>query len=330
MKARVSDFSAIVFAVVGFTCWVLADSCIKWVGQFNVPPYEIVAFMGLFMAVTLTIHAALSRNFASLRPRSVGRQLLRSMLDMANNIGVIVALRHLSLTMFYILVFTSPMVIAILAAIFLGERITSKKTLALVVGFCGVVVAVAPWSHAQRVDRIGVISCVVCVSCFSVNMVWSRVLTRTEPPESLAFCSGVATAIAGLALSSVHARPLTPAMWVVIAMMGIFCAAGTLSFYHAVKHTSASNVSQYHYTQLVTGTLVSYLVWRDNPGVPVMLGGGLILGSGALIAMEARRQSAVPGLPADEAGISFLPPALMEEAHNEEITEARSRVVSRR
>lgn len=317
MKAGLSDFSAIVLAVVGFTCWVLADSSIKWMGQFGLPPYEIVAFMGLFMATTLAIHAAASRNLPSLRPRSVWRQLLRSMLDMANNIGVIVALRHLSLTMFYILVFTSPMVIAILAAIFLGERITAKKAMALVLGFCGVVIAVAPWSHAQHLDRIGVISCMVCVSSFSVNMVWSRVLTRTEHPESLAFCSGVATAIAGLALSTVHARPLTAEMWVVMAMMGIFCAAGTLCFYRAVKNTSASNVSQYHYTQLITGTLVSYLVWRDKPGVPVLVGGGLILGSGVLIAMEARKQLVVPGLPADEAGILLLPPALVEEAHNE-------------
>lgn len=316
---RISDLSAIVFAVVGFTCWVLADSCIKWVGQFSLPAYEIVAFMGFFMTVTLAVHAAWMRNFGSLRPRSIWRQFARSVLDLSNNIGVIVALRHLSLTMFYILVFTSPMVITVLAAIFLRERITAKKALALAIGFCGVVIAVAPWSHAQRLDRIGILSCAVCVSCFSVNMVWSRVLTRTEPPESLAFCSGVATAIAGLALTSVHARPLTPAMWVVVAMMGIFCAAGTLSFYRAVKHTSASNVSQYHYTQLVTGTLVSYLVWRDKPGLAMVAGGLMILGSGVLIALEARGRAAVPGLPADEAGLSCLPPALIEEAHNEEI-----------
>jgi len=311
---RVSELAAIVLAVVGFTCWVLADSCIKWVGQFGLPPYEIVAFMGIFMAATLALHAALNRDFGSLRPRSVWRQLGRSMLDMSNNVGVIVALRHLSLTMFYILVFTSPMVIAILAAIFLGERITGRKALALAVGFCGVTIAVAPWSHAQRLDRVGVISCVVCVACFSVNMVWSRVLTRTEPPESLAFCAGVATAMVGLALTSVHARPLTPALWLAVAMMGIFCAAGTLCFYRAVKHTSASNVSQYHYTQLVTGTLVSYLVWRDKPGLPMVVGGLLILGSGVLIAMAARSQPMVPELAADEAGMSFLAPALLEEA----------------
>jgi drug/metabolite transporter (DMT)-like permease len=73
-----------------------------------------------------------------------------------------------------------------------------------------------------------------------------------------------------------------------LGMMGIFCAAGTLSFYFAVKHTSASNVSQYPYTQLITGALISYLVWHDKPGLPMLAGGMLIIGSGLLIALAAR------------------------------------------
>ncbi len=163
MKARVSDLNAIFFAVLGFTCWVLGDSCIKWVGQYGLPPEEIVAFMGLFMALTLALQAAVRRNLGSLRPHSVVRQALRSLLDMTNNVCVVIALRHLTLTMFYILVFTSPLVISLLSAAFLGERITPKKTLALLAGFCGVVIAVAPWGHAQHIDLIGLMSCLVCV-----------------------------------------------------------------------------------------------------------------------------------------------------------------------
>jgi drug/metabolite transporter (DMT)-like permease len=66
------------------------------------------------------------------------------------------------------------------------------------------------------------------------------------------------------------------------------CAVGTLSFYFAVKNTSAGNVSQFHYTQLITGSLISYLVWHEKPGVPMLVGGALIIGSGLLIAMAAR------------------------------------------
>jgi drug/metabolite transporter (DMT)-like permease len=287
-KSPVSDLTAIFFAVVGFTCWVLGDSCIKWIGQSGLPPYEVVAFMGLFMALTLTLQAAVRRSFGNLRPRSVVRQVLRALLDMTNNVCVVIALRHLSLTMFYILVFTSPMVISLLSAVFLDERITSRKAVALIVGFGGVVVAVGPFSHTQRIDLIGLTSCVVCVTCFSVNMVWSRVLTRTEPPESLAFCSGLVTAVAGLTLTGLHPRPLTPTLWLALGAMGVFGAAGTLSFYFAVKHTSASNVSQYHYTQLLTGAVISYFVWHDKPGLPMLVGGSLIIGSGLSIALAAR------------------------------------------
>ena len=300
MKGRVTDLAAIFFAVFGFTCWVVGDSCIKWIGQYGLPPEEIVAFMGLFMALTLTLQAAVRHNVDNLRPRSVVRQALRALLDMANNICVVIALRHLSLTMFYILVFTSPLVISVLSAVLLHERITFVKVFALAAGFCGVVIAVAPWNHAQphvqHIDLIGLVSCLVCVTCFSINMVWSRVLTRTEPPESLAFCSGLVTAIAGLVLTSFHPRPLTPLLWLEMGMMGVFCAAGTMSFYVAVKHTSASNVSQYHYTQLLTGALISYFVWHDKPGIPMLVGGSLIIGSGLMIALVARNAQA-PVLP---------------------------------
>lgn len=287
MKSRVSDLTAIFFAVIGFTCWVLGDTCVKWIGQFGFPPYEVVAFMGFFMALTLAVQAAARRNLSNLRPRSLSRQFLRSLLDMANNVCVVIALRHLSLTMFYILVFLSPLTIAALSRTFLRERIGPVKAAALVIGFAGVVIAVAPWSHEQRVDLVGVAACMVCVACFSVNMVWSRVLTRTEQPESLAFFSGVVTAIAGLALCGIHARPLTPSLSLVVVLMGIFCAGGTLCFYVAVKYTSTGNVAQYHYTQLLTGTFVSWLVWSDKPSLTIIIGGTLILGSGALIAIAA-------------------------------------------
>jgi len=288
MKARVSELTAIFFAVFGFTCWVLGDSCIKWIGQYGQPPEEIVAFMGLFMALTLAAQAAVRGNLRNLRPHSVVKQVLRALLDMTNNVCVVIALRHLSLTMFYILVFTSPLTISLLSAGVLGERITGKKAAALVAGFAGVVIAVAPWRPGEHVDLIGLVSCLVCVTCFSINMVWSRVLTRTEPPESLAFFSGLVTAVAGLALTSVHPRPLTPTLWLALGMMGVFCAAGTLSFYVAVKHTSASNVAQYHYTQLLTGSLISYVVWHERPGLAMLAGGALIIGSGLMIAMGAR------------------------------------------
>ncbi len=287
VSRSVSDFGAIGFALAGFTCWVLADTSIKIVGQSGLPAYEMVAMLGLSMSIFLGLWAAARGQAAALRPHRIDRQLVRACLDMANNVCVVVALRHLSLTMFYILVFTAPMVIALLSSVFLREGLTWRKGLAIVAGFAGVVIAVNPWGHDHQADWIGFAACMICVACFSVNMVWSRVLTRTETPESLAFFSGLVTAAAGFSLMLFHAAALTPRLTVGLFAMGLFCATGTLCFYIAVKHTSAANVSQYHYTQLLTGTLLSFLIWHDKPGLFVVLGGALILGSGLYIAVTA-------------------------------------------
>ena len=109
----VTEFGAIGFALAGFTFWVLADSSIKLVGQSGLPPYEIVAFLGLFMAIFLGAYKLARGEAGRLRPHRLDLQLVRACLDMGNNVSVVVALRHLTLTLFYILVFTAPMVIAL-------------------------------------------------------------------------------------------------------------------------------------------------------------------------------------------------------------------------
>ena len=214
------------------------------------------------------------------------------------NVCVVIALRHLTLTLFYILVFMAPMVIALLSAVFLHEGLPWRKAAAIVAGFAGVLIAVNPFGNQRDGDWIGFGACMICVVCFSVNMVWSRVLTQTETPESLTFFSGLVTAVVGFALvlfghASPAAQGLSGLLLTGLLGMGMFCAMGTLCFYIAVKHTSAANVSQYHYTQLVTGTLVSYLIWHNKPGLFVLLGGVLILGSGIYIAVNAKGQTAI-------------------------------------
>ena len=289
MRPRTTDLAAIGLAVGAFTLWVLADSTIKVVGRSRLPAYEIVAFLGLFICGFLAAYALVQHRIELLWPTQPRRQLVRSGLDLANNLCVVIALRHVSLTLFYILVFLAPMCITILAAVFLNEKIGWRKAAAVIAGFAGVVIAVNPLGTSRQGDWIGVAACMVCVSCFSVNMVWSRVLTRTESPESLAFLSGIVMAVAGLMGMALHAEPLNGQLFTGLFAMGAFCAAGSICFFLALKHTSASNVSQYHYTQLITGALVSYVVWRELPTMWMLLGGAIIVASGLYIAVLASR-----------------------------------------
>jgi drug/metabolite transporter (DMT)-like permease len=291
MKARASHLQAIGLAVAGFTLWVLADSTIKLIGKSPLPAYEVIAFMGLVICGCLAAWTFARGDMDALWPTQPRRQLVRSCLDLTNNLCVVVALRHVPLTLFYILVFTSPMVITILAAVFLKERLEVRKGIAIVAGFAGVMIALDPFGGTTPGDWIGYTACMVCVTFFSINMVWSRVLTQTETAESLAFFAGMVMAVVGAGGMAIHAAPLTGRLVAALIAMGVFCVAGSMCFFIAVKHTSASNVSQYHYTQLLTGALISYLVWREVPTAWMAAGGLLIVASGLYIAWLASRTS---------------------------------------
>lgn len=289
MASSLSDLEAVGFAVAGFTFWVLADTSIKVIGSSTLPAYEVLAFLGLIIVALLILRGLWRGEVKAVWPKRPNRQLVRSCLDLANNICVIVALRHLPLTLFYILIFVSPMVITLMAALFLHERLEWRRVAAIVAGFAGVVVAVNPFGSSRQGDWVGYAVCMVCVACFSANMVWSRVITQSETPESLTLFSGLLMAIAGFGCMLWHAEPLNVRLVAVLVAMGLFCAFGSICFFIALKHTSAANVSQYHYTQLVSGALLGYLIWHEKPTISMLIGGLVIILSGVYIAFQASR-----------------------------------------
>ena len=272
-----THLQAIALAITGFTLWVLTDTAIKLVNQSHLPSYETLAFLGLFMAFFMFVRALWHRDLRALLPHKLRPQLLRCTLDLGNNFCVVLALRHLALTTFYILIFLAPIAVALLSPLFLRERMTWPKALAILAGFAGVAIAVHPWGAAHEADWIGYAACMVCVACFSINMVWSRVLTQTENPESLTFFSGMAMALVGFTLMAgftvmpAHTAPLTTRLAGLLVSMGLLCAI----------------VSQFHYTQLITGAFMAWLVWRQRPALSTILGAVLIIASGVYIALHA-------------------------------------------
>lgn len=284
MNSGVSQFEAVGLALAGYTFWVLADTSLKIVGASILPAYEIIAFVGLAVVGLLLVHGLWRNDIRALWPKHPTRQLLRSCLDLANNLCVVVALRHLPLAVFYILIFLAPSVTTLLAAFFLKEPLEWRKGLAILTGFLGVVVAVNPFGSDRPGDWTGYLACLVCVACFSVNMVWSRVMTQTEAPKSLTFFSGLLMAGVGSAAMLWNAQPITARLAMVLIATGLFCVIGSTCFFVALKHSSAANVSQYHYSQLLTGSVIAYLIWHERFTFSMLVGAALIIGAGGYTA----------------------------------------------
>ena len=290
----ISQLGAIGLALAAYTFWVLADTSLKFAGASHLSAYEILAVVGLTEILVLVIYALVRGNLRGLRPRYPLKQVMRSCLDLGNNLCVVVALRHIPLALFYILVFFAPMVTVLLAAAFLNEALDLRRGIAVFVGFCGVVVAVHPsrtgWHPGYA---IGYLACLVCVLCFSVNIVWSRVLTKDETPESMIFVSGIVTFLVCTTLSLHHAEPVTRTHAGTLAATALFGIGGSFCFFRALRHTVSANVVQYHYSQLLSGAALAYIIWGERPTPAMWAGAVLIAAAGYYTAALARDASQV-------------------------------------
>jgi uncharacterized membrane protein len=111
---------------------------------------------------------------------------------------------------------------------------------------------------------------------------------KSETPESLTVFSEFVMIVAGFGMMMLHAEPVS----LRLTDMGLFCAFGSMCFFVALKHTSPVHVSQCHYTQLVTGGLVTWLIWRETPTVFMVAGSVLIVAAGLLMAVSMAREKA--------------------------------------
>jgi drug/metabolite transporter (DMT)-like permease len=267
----------------------------KLAGEANLPPYEVVAFLCLFGAIMMVVKGAAQGSVTALWPRRPGRQIARIVLALSCSMANAVALTHLPLTLFYAAVFTAPMVIALLAAVFLRERLTAAQTGAIMAGFAGVVVAIDPVDSLTRGDWTGYAAVLVSVLCFSTSVVWLRVITRSETSDSIAFF----TSLVGIALCGVpmllYAAPVSAATLLLLFAMAVFTLIGNLCNFTALRLTTAATVSQFHYTQIVTGTLLGFLIWHDVPVLHTVIGVGIIVGAGLYIAAQQHKDKSIPG-----------------------------------
>lgn len=176
----------------------------------------------------------------------------------------------------------SPVLIAVLAAAFLGERFTAQLAAGLALAFSGVVVIGLSTSGGENTgDLLGVVLCLVPAAAYSISVILQKPLVAELSAVHvtwLACTVGVVTCLpwAGRLVSEVGDAPVSSTLWLVY--LGVFPTAIAFTTYaYALRHMTASalGVTTYLVPPL---TIVLGLVLLDEvPPVVAYVGGVLAL-----------------------------------------------------
>jgi drug/metabolite transporter (DMT)-like permease len=282
---------AMLCAAGAYFLWASGDAVVKLCAQASLSPALIVGFLGAVGAGGLLAYAFFKRDFSILRPVSLREQIAIAGCSVVVNFANVIALKHLPLTTFYTLVFTSPLIVAALSAVFKHEALSFFKVSCLVAGFLGAAFAIG---MDRGGDWIGYASVMTTVLCFSSRTILMRKTSGADSPESIQFVMGVAVTVAGFigVLTTPQAWPEARTLALLIGM-GAFAALGAALYINALHNTVSSNVAQFHYTQIVYGAVFGYLIWHDVPTWNLVAGSVIIIASGIIVAREAHKNGAM-------------------------------------
>ncbi|TAL40243.1 MAG: DMT family transporter [Alphaproteobacteria bacterium] len=226
--------------------------------------------------------------------------LLRACLSCAVGILNILAIPHIQLTTFYTLVFTSPFWVALLATVFLKEKLDPHRAAVIMAGFATIAFVFHPGSALFNIWAVLILIGAFFYSCSLI------VMRRLGPKESrtmIITMGSLVSTIVALPFLPFHFIWPTPYEWGLFVLMGTLGSISVTCIAYAYQNApSAAVVAPYHYTQMIWGTLLGYYLFNEIPDDRIVLGAALIIAAGLyLLVTEARRKPKIVEVPESAA-----------------------------
>jgi drug/metabolite transporter (DMT)-like permease len=241
---------------------------------------EVRSVLGFFMLYPL-VH--MNGGFAAMRTSRPLLHVGRNLIHYAAGLGWFFALTLIPLGQVVSIEFTMPIWTAILAATFLGERMTVWKVAAIVLGVVGVIVIVRPETGQINPGQLIALGAAVG---FGISIAMMKSLTRTESTLAIIFWMLVIQSAVGFFPALyVWKSPSAYAFgWVVVIA---FC--GTFSHYcmaRAMLHADATVVLPMDFLRVPLTATAGWLIYSERLDMFTLLGAALIL-TGNLLNLRA-------------------------------------------
>jgi drug/metabolite transporter (DMT)-like permease len=264
------------------------DAAAKWLVQ-SLPVIEVVWLRFATHVLVMAAILAPTRGRALVRVHSLRLQALRALM-LASMTGLnFWALQYLQLAETGALQFSVPILIALLSAWFLGERLDARRWVAVVCGFAGVLLVIRPGSQAFHPAILLSALNALIYAAFSLL---TRRMAASETPESMQWLSaaGAALVLAPFALAQWR-WPDGALTWALIVFTGLTGGVGHLFVARAHRHASAAVLGPFLYQQILYMTLAGWLVFGQVPDAFVIAGALVVVASGLyLLWLELRRR----------------------------------------
>jgi len=213
--------------------------------------------------------------------------ILRGMLMGLAALMFFTAIKYMPLADAIAVFFVEPLILMLLSSMFLGEVIGWRRRIAAIIGFCGALIVIQP-SYAL----FGPVSLLpLCTAfLFAVYLVLTRKAGADDDPVTMQFFAGLGGVVLCGAVMMIgtplgiedlsFTLPDQTRGWALLLAIGLLATATHLLIVMAFSMAAASILAPFQYLEIITATLLGFILFNDFPEPAKWLGIFIIIGSG--------------------------------------------------
>jgi drug/metabolite transporter (DMT)-like permease len=292
----VNPVTAIVLKILSALAFTLMSAGVKALSE-GYPIGEIVFFRSAFALLPLLVWLRWRGDLINaVRTRNVAGHLLRGLIGTCAMFSGFVALTFLPLSDAVAIGYAAPLITVALAALVLKERVRAYRWAAVVVGFAGVLIMLAPHMNAGVIARglsadpaIGVLFALLGAFCGAGATIQVRRLTETEKTGAIVLYFSLLSSLLGLVTIALGWRWPGLGDFGLLVVTGILGGVGQILLTQSYRFGDASLVAPFEYTTMLWAILIGWFMFGQWPQEAVIAGGAIVCAAGLFVVWRERR-----------------------------------------
>ena len=270
--------AGILLMLAGDFMFALNDAMGKWlVASFSVGQVVLIRSIGAFIVLgPMIANQGTDKLFRMERPLLQLLRVVATTVDTGMFYAAVVYLPLADVMSFYM---AGPIYVAALSHLLLGEKVGWRRWLAILVGFCGVLVILKPSSAAFSLSSafalIGSIA-------FAFAIILNRRLRGTSD-TTLVTWQTIGTLIVGGVLAIGAWRTPSALDLGAMLLLGLVSCAAHLMITRALKLAPASTLAPLHYSLLLWAVVFGLVFFGDVPSARILVGSAIVVLAGLFI-----------------------------------------------
>ncbi len=244
-------------------------------------PMVLVSYRS-FLCMMLVLPVVLYLSTKERLPSFSKTNYLKGFVDFISIPAWTVAIHNMKIGETVALSFVTPLLSAVLAIIFLKDRLDRKRWTALLIGFSGAYIVMNP--HSEEYNLYAFAALFSCFCWAAANVMAKKLTNDNQHPAIIVFYGNVIIFTLSLPFLFQYGRMVNLQELSMLLTMSFFACAGHFCLVWAYTKTKMSNLLAIDYTRLIFSTMLGYFLFGEIIGINTMIGTAIILASSIYLA----------------------------------------------